>query len=351
MYILEYGLPYLPFLITATVLVLLLAFTHWIAIGRNKQLGNEVLFPRQIILMVLTIIMIVVDILMLPISESTRSNLLGLMGLLASAIIAFSSSTIVANLMAGLLIRVTKPFKIGDYIQVGEHFGRVSERGVFDTEIQSDNRELIAIPNTFLIRNSVTTTLSSGAIISINLSLGYDLSHSIVEKLLLKAAKDNGLDEPFVHVVELGDFSVTYRVSGFLTDTKKLLTSRSNLYRNVLDILHHENIEIMSPNYMAQRPVDAKAKVIPPISRNNRTKKNTQKPVSVNAEDIVFDKAEKAEQYENDKKQLKKDKDVLEGALNSAPHEQKEALKAQLDEVNTQFKALKDTKLEDQEAK
>jgi len=40
-----------------------------------------------------------------------------------TGVIAFSSTTIVANLMAGLVLRMTQPFHTGDFIQAGEHFG------------------------------------------------------------------------------------------------------------------------------------------------------------------------------------------------------------------------------------
>ena len=154
--------PFLPSLGIAIGWGAALWGAHWLLIGRHPDLGNERKFPRQIVMLGLAIVGLVTIVLFLPISESSRNQLLGLIGLLASGILAFSSTAIVSNLMAGILLRVTKPFRIGDFIRVGDHFGRVSERGLFDTEIQSESRELIAIPNTFLISHPVTTVRSSG---------------------------------------------------------------------------------------------------------------------------------------------------------------------------------------------
>lgn len=206
---------FLPSLGVAIGLGAILWGAHWFLIGRHIDLGNERKFPRQIVMLGLTIVGLVTLVLFLPISESSRNQLLGLIGLLASGILAFSSTTVVSNLMAGILLRVTKPFGIGDFIRVGDHFGRVSERGLFDTEIQTESRELIAIPNTFLISHPVTTIRSSGTIVSITLSLGYDVHRSQVETLLARAAQASGLEEPFVHILELGNYAVTYRISGF----------------------------------------------------------------------------------------------------------------------------------------
>ncbi|MGE5247903.1 MAG: mechanosensitive ion channel domain-containing protein [Verrucomicrobiota bacterium] len=326
--------PLLPTLVTAIGVGAILWGVNWLLIARHAGLGNERKFPRQILLLGLTFVGLVAVVLSLPVSEGFRNQLVGLIGLLASGILAFSSTTVVANLMAGILLRVTKPFGIGDFIRVGEHFGRVSERGLFDTEVQSESRELIAIPNTYLISNPVTTTRSSGTIVSAALSLGYDVHHSRIEPLLVKAAHDSGLEEPFVHILELRDYSVTYRVSGFLAEVKWLITARSNLFRNVLDVLHGDGIEIMSPGYMSQRRVPEGSRVIPPTVRGEVP----EEPVV--AEHIVFDKAEQAEHDEREKMQVAKEIEKLEALLKEAPEEGKERIKSRITECSERLKAL-----------
>lgn len=292
----EIAIPYLPLLFVAIALVFALLAAHWFLIRRNADLGKERLFPRQIIMFGLALVGLVAMVLVLPTNEESRNRLLGIIGLLVSGVVAFSATNIVASLMAGILLRITTPFRIGDFIRVGDHFGRVSERGLFDTEIQSESRELIAIPNTYLASHPVTTIRTSGTIISTTLSLGYDVHHSQIEPLLLRAAEESGLEEPFVHILELGNFAVTYRISGFLPEVKWLITARSNLCRAVLDTLHGQGIEIMSPTYMNQRRVDDAGKIISTIVQEDVS---TQ---PVMAEDIVFDKAEQAEQTEVDKR-------------------------------------------------
>ena len=211
----------------------------------------------------LTVSGLLVTVLAMPINESSRIQLIGLLGIVISGVLAFSSTTIISNLMAGILLRITKPFKVGDFIRLGDHFGRVSERGLFDTEIQTETRELIALPNTYCINNPVSTIRSSGTIISASLSLGYDADRKEIESLLLEAAQSCGLEEPFVHILELGNFAATYRLSGFLEESKLLLSVRSNLYGCVLDTLHNNGIEIMSPSFMSQRQLRDGEKMIP----------------------------------------------------------------------------------------
>ncbi|MDD3814202.1 MAG: mechanosensitive ion channel [Desulfocapsaceae bacterium] len=335
--ILETALPYLPLVSITIALGSILLAAHWFLIGRHADLGKERMFPRQIVMFGLALVGLVAMVLVLPISEVSRNRLLGIIGLLASGVVAFSSTNVVASLMAGILLRLTKPFRIGDFIRVGDHFGRVSERGLFDTEIQSESRELIAIPNTYLVSHPVTTIRSSGTIISTTLSLGYDVHHAQVEPLLLRAAEESGLTEPFVHILELGNYAITYRISGFLPEVKWLLTARSNLCRSVLDILHGKGIEIMSPTYMNQRRVGDAEKIIPTL---------VQEEISappVMAEDIVFDKAEQAGQIENEKQKLMDAIQELETALKEAPEEEKKRIKDEIAEGRERLKILEQT--------
>ncbi len=333
-------ITYLPSLSLATTLGLVLWGLHWLLIGRHGDLGNERKFPRQLLLLALSLFGVVAVLVSLPITESSRNNLIGLLGLLVSGIIAFSSTNILANLMGGILLRMTKPFKIGDFIRVGEHFGRVTERGLFDTEMQTETRELIALPNAYLINHPIATTRSSGAIVSTEISLGFDVHHGQAEPLLAKAAKESGLDEPFVHIVALGDFSVTYRVSGLLVDTKRPITAHSNLCRSVLDTLHGHGIEIMSPTFVSQRRLSEDERAIPHVVRVS-SNKNAE-----GGEDLVFDKAEQAEQMEKAKKELTEEIETLEASLKDTHEENKARIKKEIELAKERMKALEQAEAE-----
>ena len=322
-----------PLLFVAIVFGAALRGTHWFLIGRHPDLSSERKFPRQIAMLGLLLSGLILAILVLPVSETFRDRLLGLIGLLISGMVAFSSTTIVANFMAGILLRITKPFKTGDFVRVGEYFGRATERGLFDTELQTESRELISLPNTYLISHPVTAVLDSGTIVSITLSLGFDIHHSRVESLLIEAAEKSGLEEPFVHILEIGNYSVTYRVSGLLIEVKGLITARSNLSKNVLDTLHGRGIEIMSPAYMNQRRMGDDKRVIPPVVAEG----SPDTPAA--AEQIAFDKADRAEMIENEKQKLTKNLQEMESRLKEASGEDKDRIKSKIARDRERLKA------------
>jgi small-conductance mechanosensitive channel len=153
-------------------------------------------FRNQLIMLALTFVGGLVVILALPISEALRGQLLSLIGILFSAAIALSSTTLLGNALAGLMLRVMRNFRMGDFIRVGEHFGRVSDRGLFHTEIQTQYRELTTLPNLYVVTHPVTAIRSSGTLIEATVSLGYDVSRTRVERLMLEAAEECDLEDP-----------------------------------------------------------------------------------------------------------------------------------------------------------
>lgn len=249
----------------------------------------------QIIILVLSLAGLVVIILALPIGDTRQGQLLSLIGILLSAAIALSSTTFVGNAMAGMMIRALRNFRPGDFIRVGDYFGRVSERGLFHVEIQTEDRDLTTLPNLYLVTNPVKVTRSSGTIVSAEFSLGYDIARTRVRDLLIRSAHAARLQEPFVHVTELGDFSVTYRVSGLLGDVKQLLSVRSHLHEKILDEFHRDGVEIVSPTFMTTRAL-TEGKVFIPAGGAPSDREDTV-PKAL-PEDLVFDKAELAESLE-----------------------------------------------------
>ncbi|WED67246.1 mechanosensitive ion channel [Synoicihabitans lomoniglobus] len=306
----------IPMAITAAVCGIALRLAHWLLLGREQNLGGERALPRQLIMLGLTLASVALLVLSLPVSDSSRNQVLGLVGLLVSGLFAFSSTTLVANLTAGIMLRVTKPFRTGDFIKIDEYFGRVSERGLLDTEVQTEFRDLIAFPHTYLISHPVTTIRASGTIVTTVVSLGYDVHHATVEEHLKAAATATGLEDPFVHITELGNYAVSYRVAGLLTEVKSLLTSRSNLNRHVLDQLHRAGIEIASPTIMNQRRLPDAGQIMPQASDQTATQPIAS-PEST-AETLAFDKADQAEALELRRIAIEEQIKALESQLSGA---------------------------------
>ncbi|UZE94969.1 mechanosensitive ion channel family protein [Alkalimarinus alittae] len=293
---------YIPSVITISIIVLLLTAINQITLKRlSKNQGR--LLRQQLFMIVVTFVGIIAILISLPVSDSIKGQIFSLLGIVVSAAIALSSTTFVGNAMAGLMLTGVKVFKIGDFVRVGDHFGRVSERGLLHVEIQTEDRDLTTLPNLFLVTNPTKVIHAEGTIISAEVSLGYDISRKQIETHLLEAANIIGLESPFVQVISLGDFSVLYRVSGLLVEVKKIITARSELHKHILDTLQGNGIEIVSPTFMNTRAFNPNHSFIAPIKSPEN---ETEEPKEVEIESILFDKAEQAETLSYISKKLKR---------------------------------------------
>jgi small-conductance mechanosensitive channel len=287
--------PFVPSAVTVALIFVILFIARFF-LERRRIAGHGRQLGHQLVMVGLTFFSLIAIIITLPLRDATKGQLVTLLGILVTAAIALSSTTFVGNAMAGIMLRAVRNFRTGDFITVGDHFGRVSERGLFHTEIQTEDRDLTTLPNLYLVSTPVRVMRSSGTILSITVSLGYDAQRTEVERLLLDAGRAAGLEEPFVQVLELGDFSVTYRLAGLLTQIKQVLSTRSRLRCMAMDHLHEGGIEIVSPSFMKTRAFSEKASFIP-----RRTAKVAGLAASsgeTTAESLAFDKAEHAESLE-----------------------------------------------------
>ena len=262
---------------------------------------------------------IVALIVALPLEADVRGQILSLIGVVLTAIIALSSTTFVSNAMAGIMLQATRPFKPGDFILVNGVFGRVTRRALVSTRIQTETRDFTNLPNLLLVTHPVTVQHREGTIIQADVSLGYDIHHSLAEHELLKAAASAGLTDPYVLVAELLDHAVVYRAAGFLEDVVNPLTARSQLRQKMLDELHAAGIEIASPNIVAQRQQSGDTQTLPEKVLAKVARNPVQKP-----ETKIFDRAHAAantEAVREEIREIKAEIDTQEEQIKTASDE------------------------------
>jgi MscS family membrane protein len=80
----------------------------------------------------------------------------------AGIAIGFASQDILKNIFGGVLILMDKPFKVGDKIQIENHYGEVVNIGLRTVRIVSPDDSLVSIPNSEIVSKSVSNA-NSGA--------------------------------------------------------------------------------------------------------------------------------------------------------------------------------------------
>ncbi len=270
-------------------------------------------------------------ILTLPIEQEAKGQILSFLGIVVSAGIALSSTTVLGNLIAGIMNNSMKRFRNGDLIQVGDLQGRVVKRSAFHTELQLEDSNFVTIPNLHIASNPVKLTRKANTVISTTVSLGYDVSRTKIEEALKEAALESGLKDPYVYILELGDFSAVYKVHGFLKDSNLFFSTSSLLNGKVMDVLHKKKIEIVSPTFMNQRRAD-EVNFIPKQATNAKPEKEEKTP-----EEMIFDEAIEAGEMEKKKNNLiklqERKEDLQKNLKEEKDDKQKELIKKSIERI------------------
>jgi small-conductance mechanosensitive channel len=176
---------------------------------------------------------------------------------------SIGSSNAIANMVAGLVITYMRPFKIGDFIKIGEVSGEVIEKTALVTRVRTPKMEDITIPNATVL-SSTSTNFSAntksdtnGLVIHTTVTIGYDVPWPKIHKALINAALRTDLllkePKPFVLQTSLDDFYVSYEINSFTKSPTKQPLIYSLLHQNIQDCFNEDGIEIMSPHYKALR--------------------------------------------------------------------------------------------------
>ena len=102
-----------------------------------------------------------------------------------SFVIGFATKDILNNLLSGVLILWQQPFRIGDYLFVGNNQGKVEHIGVRATQLRKDDGELVLIPNGDMYSSAITIR-GAGAErrMILKISIGYDSDVGRVKELV-----------------------------------------------------------------------------------------------------------------------------------------------------------------------
>lgn len=145
------------------------------------------------------------------------SSLVALVSVLSAAF-ALAAQNSLGNLFGGILLLVTKPFLVGDYVSAGGVEGTVLEIGILNTQINTTDNKRISVPNGTISATTIVNYSTEGSRrIEMKITASYDAPVDVVKKALKEAvdATDSILSEPaepFFRVNSYGESSIEYLI-------------------------------------------------------------------------------------------------------------------------------------------
>lgn len=164
--------------------------------------------------------------LVIAIPGFTPGQLISILGL-SSVAVGFAFRDILQNFLAGILLLLAEPFRIGDQIVIGNYEGTVEDIQTRATYIKTYDGRRVVIPNSNLFTNSVTVnTAHEKRRLEYDIGIGYGDDITAAKQLLLgiAGATPHVLKEPAPEtlVVRLADSSVNIRLRWWIDSPRQL---------------------------------------------------------------------------------------------------------------------------------
>jgi len=262
-------ISYIPNLIT---IVIILIITKYILRGLKffaaqieiKKLVIPGFFPEwavptfnimRVIVIAFTVVFIYPN---LPDSDS---DIFKGVSVLVGVLFSIGSSSIIGNLISGIVMTYMRPFSEGDRITINNITGFVLERGPMVTRLRTDKNEIVSFPNQMIMNNSITNysfssqpqTALDGLIMHADVTMGYDVPWQKVHEILIKAALMTKFTEqtppPFVNQLKLDDFYCWYEINVHTKKPELLPTIYTELYKNIQNGFSENGISLYAPHY------------------------------------------------------------------------------------------------------
>ncbi len=223
----------IPGLIGGLIVVFLTRYiAHWaetfadkIASKTLKSRSLQILFTKSTYITTWVVGIFLAAIMSFP--GLSLGNVIGTLGL-GSVAIGFAFQDIFKNFLAGILLLLQEPFRIGDEIVVQDYEGFVEHIDIRTTTIRTYQGEKILIPNATIFTNSVqVTTGYEKRRTDLGVGVDYNTSLTQAQKILLNTISNTHgvLKEPSpeIDLVNFGDSSIDFVVRYWTLPQQKIV--------------------------------------------------------------------------------------------------------------------------------
>jgi small-conductance mechanosensitive channel len=173
---------------------------------------------------------------------------------IAGIALAFAFQDIAANFMAGILLSIRRPLRIGDLVKSREIMGKVLTINMRDTIIQTFSGQMVIVPNKDIFQNSLENYTISGKRrfeLTVGVSYGDDLEK--VKQVALKAVKNisalNAEEPPRLFYESFADSSINFTLQLWINSTEQpiFLQARSEAIMLIKKAFDENGITIPFP--------------------------------------------------------------------------------------------------------
>ncbi len=236
---------------TAVVIALVDRYLWDLFFERRRQ----IVIPKFLRELVALVIFLVALLLVLSFGYHAERELRGLLATSGAAaiVLAFATQNLLGGVIAGMSLQINKPYKVGDWLHVGEHFAEVMEINWRSTRLRTNDAIYLDIPNNEIVRTTIINLHYPTEVHAMRIRVGidYNVPPNRVKDALARAAQSakNVLPDPPVKVflVDFADYAVTYEIKFYMGNHARISETNDAVRTNVWYELKRQRINIPFP--------------------------------------------------------------------------------------------------------
>jgi len=209
-------------------------------------------FPRQIVALLIYLITLLIVLWYGYRADKWLTGLLAASGA-ATIVLGLAGQNLLSGIIAGMSLQINRPYKVGDWLQVGDRFAEVMEINWRSTRLCTNDNIYLDIPNNEIVRTTIINLHypTEAHAMRIRVGVDYNMPPNRVKDALARAAQSakNVLPSPPVKVflVEFGDHAVTYEIKYYMGNHARFNETNDAVRTNVWYELKRQRINIPYP--------------------------------------------------------------------------------------------------------
>jgi small-conductance mechanosensitive channel len=248
----------IPFLVS----ILTVIITYLIYIFLKKQISrlerkesiDKTNAKNLLSLLKINVSIILITLLSIQFSE-TFSLYAGIFTVAAGTVLGFAAMNTLGNVISGLIIMVSKPFKVGDRIMYRKRLADVIDIKLVYTVLKDIDGVVISVPNLQLLKEEIQNYGQDRILRrNVKISVSYDTDPRLVEKALLDAsAKFTNIlkfPEPRVDLFEYLNYAIQYRLIVYINNSKIIPRFDYDLRKAVFYSCKDFEIDLETPSLL-----------------------------------------------------------------------------------------------------
>src|SRR3984893_544688 len=209
-------------------------------------------FPRQVAALLIYLVTLLIVLWYGYHADKWLTGLLAASGA-ATIVLGLAGQNLLSGIIAGMSLQINRPYKVGDWLQVGDRFAEVMEINWRSTRLCTNDNIYLDIPNNEIVKTTIINLHYPTEVHAMRIRVGidYNVPPNLMKDALGRAAHSakNLLPNPQVRgfLVDFADHAVTYEIKYYIGNHARINETNDAVRTNVWYELKRQRISIPYP--------------------------------------------------------------------------------------------------------